>query len=66
MEFRYAVKRGKPFVVLRTEPNIPAPQWMIEAIDGFPQFDVFRYNALEELINNVPLVRSFHYSSLSS
>ena len=60
LEFRYAVKRGKPFVILRTEPNIPMEQWMTESIEGFPQYDVFRYKNLEELINNVPLVRSFH------
>ena len=56
LEFRYAVKRGKAFVILRTEPNVPLEQWMMKAIDGFPQYDVFQYNTLEQLINNVPLV----------
>lgn len=58
LEFRYAVKRGKALVILRTEANIPLEQWMIESMEGFPQYDVFRYNNLETLINNVPMVRS--------
>ena len=56
LEFRYAVKRGKAFVVLRMEPNVPVEQWMMEALQGFPQYDVFTYSALETLINNVPMV----------
>ena len=58
LEFRYAVKRGKAFVIIRTEPNIPTEQWMIEAIQGFPQYDVFSYQSLEQLVNGVPTVRS--------
>jgi len=57
LEFRYAVKRGKAFVVIRTEPNIPMEQWMMEAIQGFPQYDIFSYDSLEELINGVPTVK---------
>ena len=56
LEFRYAVKRGKAFVVLRMESNVPMEQWMMEALQGFPQYDVFTYSALETLINNVPMV----------
>ncbi len=56
LEFRYAVKRGKAFVVIRTEPNIQMEQWMTEAIQGFPQYDIFAYNNLENLINGVPTV----------
>ena len=65
LEFRYAVKRGKAFVVLRTEPDVRMEQWMMEALQGFPQYDVFTYNALETLINNVPMVRSFPTLPLS-
>ncbi len=57
LEFRYAVKRGKAFVVIRTESNIPMEQWMIEAIQGFPQYDVFSYDNLTALINGVPTVK---------
>ncbi|CAF1183320.1 unnamed protein product [Rotaria sp. Silwood1] len=56
MEFRYGVKRGKAFVVIRTEPNIQMEQWMLEAIQGFPQYDIFSYSALETLINSVPTI----------
>jgi len=56
LEFRYAVQRGKAFVILRTEPNILIEQWMLEAIEGFPQYDVYSYNVLEQLINGVPMV----------
>jgi hypothetical protein len=57
LEFRYAVKRGKAFVVLRTEPNVQMEQWMMEAIEGFPQYDVYSYQNLEQLINGVPTVK---------
>ncbi|CAF1524797.1 unnamed protein product [Rotaria magnacalcarata] len=56
MEFRYAVKRGKAFVVLRTEPNIQLDQWMLDAIQGFPEYEVYSYNALETLINGVSTI----------
>ncbi len=56
LEFRYAVQRGKAFVILRTEPNILMKQWMLEAIEGFPQYDVYSYDVLEQLINGVPMV----------
>ncbi len=56
LEFRYAVQRGKAFIILRTESNIQIEQWMLEAIEGFPQYDVYSYNVLEQLINGVPLV----------
>ncbi len=57
LEFRYAVKRGKAFVIIRTEPNIQMEQWMLEALQGFPQYDVFSYNDLETLVNGVPTVK---------
>jgi hypothetical protein len=57
LEFRYAVKRGKAFVVIRTEPNIQMEQWMMEAIQGFPQYDVYSYQNLEQLVNGVPTVK---------
>jgi len=56
LEFRYAVQRGKAFIILRTESNIQIEQWMLEAIEGFPQYDVYSYNVLEQLINGVPMV----------
>jgi hypothetical protein len=56
LEFQYAVQRGKAFVILRTESNIQMEQWMLEAIDGFPQYDVYSYDVLEQLINGVPMV----------
>ncbi|CAF3451486.1 unnamed protein product [Rotaria sp. Silwood1] len=56
LEFRYAVYRGKAFVILRTEPNILMEQWMLEAIQGFPQYDVYSYNVLEQPINGVPMI----------
>ncbi|CAF2442374.1 unnamed protein product [Rotaria sp. Silwood2] len=56
LEFRYAVQRGKAFVILRTEPNIIIQQWMLEAIEGFPQYDVYSYNVLEQPINGVPMI----------
>ncbi|CAF1121320.1 unnamed protein product [Adineta steineri] len=56
LEFRYAVQRGKAFVVLRTEPGIVMEQYMLEAIQGFPQYDVYSYNTLEQSINGVPLI----------
>jgi hypothetical protein len=56
LEFRYAVQRGKAFVVLRIEPDILVEQWMLEAIEGFPQYDVHSYEVLGELINGVPMV----------
>ncbi|CAM4804269.1 unnamed protein product [Rotaria magnacalcarata] len=56
MEFRYAVKRGKGFVIIRTEPNIQLDQWMIDAIQGFPQYEIYSYSALEALINGVPTI----------
>lgn len=59
LEFRYAVQRGKAFVILRTESNIQMEQWMLEAIEGFPQYDVYSYDVLGQLINGVPMV--YHY-----
>ncbi len=56
LEFRYAVQRGKAFVILRTESNIQMEQWMLEAIEGFPQYDVYSYDVLGQLINGVPMV----------
>ena len=56
LEFRYAVKRGKAFVIIRTESNIQLERWMTEAIQGFPQYDVFSYDSLTELVNGVPTV----------
>ena len=56
LEFRYAVQRGKAFVIIRTETDIPMEQWMLEAIEGFPQYDVYSYDVLEQLINGVPMV----------
>ncbi|CAM2713202.1 unnamed protein product [Rotaria socialis] len=56
MEFRYAVKRGKGFVIIRTEPNIQLDPWMIEAIQGFPQYEIYSYSTLEALINGVPTI----------
>lgn len=56
LEFRYAVQRGKAFVILRTEPNISIDQAMLQAIEGFPQYDVYSYDVLEQPINGVPLV----------
>ena len=56
LEFRYAVKRGKAFVVIRTEPNIRLDQWMIEVLEGFPQYDIFSYQDLTKTINGVPTV----------
>jgi hypothetical protein len=32
-------------------------QWMMEAIEGFPQYDVYSYQNLEQLINGVPTVK---------
>jgi len=32
-------------------------QWMIEAIQGFPQYNVFQYAGVETLINGVPTVK---------
>jgi hypothetical protein len=61
LEFRYAVQRGKAFVILRTEPNILMEQWMLEAIKGFPQYDVYSYAALEQSINGVPMVYDQFY-----
>jgi hypothetical protein len=57
LEFRYAVKRGKAFVVIRTQPNIQLDKWMVNAIQGFPQYDVFSYDDLTTLINGVPKVK---------
>jgi len=57
LEFRYAVKRGKAFVIIRTEPNIPMEQSMMEAIQGFPQYDISSYANLQNLINGVPTVK---------
>ncbi|CAF4173901.1 unnamed protein product [Rotaria sp. Silwood2] len=56
MEFRYAVKRGKAFVIIRTEPNIQMEQWMLDAIQGFPQYNIFSYEALEALVNGIPMI----------
>ena len=56
LEFRYAVKRGKALVIIRTESNIQLEHWMMEAIQGFPQYDVHSYNSLELLVNGVPTV----------
>ena len=56
IEFRYAVQRGKAFVVLHTEPDIAIEPWMAAAIDGFPQYHVHTYSALEQSINGVPMV----------
>jgi hypothetical protein len=56
LEFRYAVKRGKAFVVIRTQQNIQMDQWMIDAIQGFPQYDVFSYDDLKIVVNGVPTV----------
>lgn len=65
LEFRYAVQRGKAFVILRTESNLQIEQWILEAIQGFPQYDVYSYEILEELINGVPLVSPSFVLSLS-
>jgi len=65
LEFRYAVQRGKAFVILRTESNLQIEQWILEAIQGFPQYDVYSYEILEELINGVPLVSPSVVLSLS-
>ena len=56
LEFRYAVQRGKAFVILRTEPNILIEKYMLDAIEGFPQYDVYSYDVLGQLINGVPMV----------
>ncbi|CAF1219090.1 unnamed protein product [Didymodactylos carnosus] len=56
LEFRYAIYRGKPFVVIKTEPNIQLEQWMSEAIEGFPQYNVYDYEQVTALINGVPLI----------
>lgn len=56
LEFRYAVQRGKAFVIIRTEDNIPTEQWMLEAMKGFPHYDVYSYDVLAQLINGVPMV----------
>ena len=56
LEFRYAVQRGKAFVILRTEPGIVLEQWALEAIQGFPQYDVYTYDTLAQPINGVPMV----------
>ena len=56
LEFRYAVQRGKAFVIIRTENDIPMEQWMLEAMEGFPQYDVYSYDLLGQLINGVPMV----------
>lgn len=56
LEFRYAVQRGKAFVILRTEPDIMMEQWMLESIEGFPQYDVYSYSILEQSVNGVPMV----------
>ena len=58
LEFRYAVQRGKAFVVLHTEPEIPLEKWMSNALEGFPRFDVYSYDVLPQLINGVPMVDS--------
>ena len=58
LEFRYAVQRGKAFVVLHTEPSIPLERWMSDAFEGFPRFDVYSYDVLPQLINGVPMVNS--------
>lgn len=63
LEFRYAVKRGKAFVVIRTEPNIQLDQWMIKALEGFPQYDVFSYEDMGKTINGVPKVSSIQQTS---
>lgn len=65
LEFRYAVQRGKAFVILRTESNLQIEQWILEAIQGFPQYDVYSYEILGELINGVPLVSPSFVLSLS-
>ncbi|CAF3837158.1 unnamed protein product [Adineta steineri] len=54
--FRYAVKRGKAFVIIRTQPNIQMEQWMLEAIEGFPQYNAFSYDDLAIPINGVPTI----------
>ncbi|CAF1290838.1 unnamed protein product [Adineta steineri] len=56
LEFRYAVKRGKAFVIIRTQPNIQMEKWMTEAIQGFPQYNAFSYDDLERPINGVPTI----------
>ena len=56
LEFRYAVQRGKAFVILRTEPDIVLEQWMLAVIEGFPQYDVYSYEVLGQLISGVPMV----------
>lgn len=60
LEFRYAVKRGKAFVVVRVEPNIPTERWIDQALEGFPQYDVFSYEQITDLMNGVPTVRQGH------
>ena len=57
LEFRYAVQRGKAFVVLFTESDVPMEPWMSEAIEGFPQYQVPSYEVLPEPINGVPMVK---------
>ena len=56
LEFRYAIQRGKAFVILFTESDIPMESWMLEAIQGFPQYQVPSYDVLPETINGVPMV----------
>jgi hypothetical protein len=33
-------------------------QSILEALQGFPQYDVFSYNDLETLVNGVPTVKT--------
>ncbi|CAF1651887.1 unnamed protein product, partial [Adineta ricciae] len=56
LEFRYAVQRGKAFVILRTEPGVVLEQWALEAIQSFPQYDVYTYDTLAQPINGVPMI----------
>ncbi|CAF3279123.1 unnamed protein product [Rotaria socialis] len=56
LELQYSVQRGKAFVILHTEPNIALQQWILEAIEGFPQYDVYTYDVLKQLINGVPMI----------
>lgn len=56
LELRYAIQRGKAFVLLNTEANITLDPWISEAFNGFPHFDVYSYETVAQLINGVPMV----------
>ena len=46
LAFRYAVKRGEAFVVIRTGAKIELDRFISEAIQGFPLHDVRSYQDL--------------------